>query len=175
MRCNGQFSENEYESLGRTKLELQEKVRSAQSRVSERAQWYTSEMAHLATQQAAGMALEQRSLAFIQRQLDNLSRIQSDMVLRHSLVLDELDAEDDYEPDEVEISGIPKDDALPSFGAQPYGESFAFDDDELSQLIAQEWARESGWGSVGETHQGTPRVCVWLVPKCFLNHRILTF
>jgi len=52
------------------------------------------------------------------------------MVLRHSLVLDELDAEDGHEPDGVEISGNPKDDVLKLFGAQSYGESFAIDDDE---------------------------------------------
>jgi len=42
------------------------------------------------------------------------------MVLRYSLVLGELGAEDGYEPDGVEMSGIPKDDVLTLFGAQSY-------------------------------------------------------
>ena len=45
---------------------------------------------------------EQRSLALMQRHLDNLSKLQSDMVLRHSLVLDALDEEDGYALDEPE-------------------------------------------------------------------------
>ena len=65
LRCDGQFSEDEYDLLDKKKQELQEKVRSSQRRVSDRAQWYAREMARLASQQSEEMMSEQRSLALM--------------------------------------------------------------------------------------------------------------
>ena len=103
----------------------------------------------------------QKRLGDIERQVENLTQAQSDMVLRESLVMDALDAEAGYAPDEPELS---------SSVDQSGGQLFGVDDDQLSAFLAL--GSSSGFG--GGMQQQTPQVCVPLVPMCSLSHRILT-
>jgi hypothetical protein len=160
-RCDGQYSEEEYQSIERKKSELQGKVREAQARMAQRAQWYAGEMARLAQQQSLEMLQEQSRLSQVERQLDGLSRNQSDMVVRACLVMDALDEEDGFEADVPEPS---------SSDAQPNGGLFAYDDEQLAELLAG----VSSQDFVGGTRQQTPQVCALPVPRCFLIHHSLT-
>ena len=160
MRCDGQFSEEEYDALERQKMVLQDKVKQARERLSQRAQWYAQEMARLAAQQVIELQAEQKSLQFVQRQLDGLTRRQSDMVVRHSLVLDALDEEDGHEPDVPEPLET---------GGQPNA-SPAFDDAQLEALMAFETNLDDQF-----LRQGSPSALgEFLVPRCFPSRRILT-
>lgn len=91
MKCDGRYSEDEYQALEMAKQELQKKVREAQDCMAHRAQQFVKEMAR-----------EQRLLDKLNRQLDCLYQRQSDMVARACSDLDALDAEDGHVPDEPE-------------------------------------------------------------------------
>ena len=88
MKCDGQYSEAEYQSLERKKLELRAKVVAAQVDMAQRAQEFASLMAQ-----------SQRNLEDMQRQIDNLTRGQSEMIVRAAAVMDALDTEEGFKPD----------------------------------------------------------------------------
>ncbi|KIW86590.1 uncharacterized protein Z519_12802 [Cladophialophora bantiana CBS 173.52] len=121
MKCDGQYSESEYQSIERKKSELRNKVQEAQARMAQRAQWYAGEMARLAQQQSLELLQEQSRLSQVERQLDKLTQAQSDMTVRACMVLDRLDEEEGYAPDEPEL---------------PIAREFAFDDGQLDALLA---------------------------------------
>jgi hypothetical protein len=147
--------------LERKKSELRAKVRESQTRLAQRAQWYAGEMARLAQQQSLEMLQEQSRLSQVERQLDKLSEAQSNMTVRACLVLDRLDEEDGFAPDEP---GQP-----PSAG--PTAEArFAFDDAELDALLGAGTSQDGFF-----LHPVTPRgTGSSLVPTCFPSYRILT-
>ena len=146
MKCDGQFSEDEYQSLQAQKEAPRNEVRAKHVRLSE--------LAH-------EILRAQKSLAGDELRIEGITRQQSDMVARYSWVLDALDAEDGYAPDEPEPS---------SSDAQPNGGFVAFDDAELEQLMLLGSGQDFGDG----TWQQTPQVCVPRVPKCFLIRYSLT-
>ena len=150
MKCDGQYSEAEYQSLEKSKHDLRKKVEMAQM-----------DMARYAAEFATNMAKSQKKLDNLQRRIDGLTQAQSDMVVRASAVLDALDAEDGFESDEPELS---------SGDVQPNVSPFAFDDAQLEALMSLETSQDGLF-----LHQGSPSALgEFLVPRCFPSRRILT-
>lgn len=164
MGCDGQFSEEEYQSAERQKQALRSKVRSAQSQLSIRAQELATRMAQMRREAqefvAESTKVEKLLLAY-EQQIADLTRTQSDMVVRQSWVLDALDREEGYEPDEPEPT---------SPDVPPSASQFAFDDGQLATLLAME-TNQDGFFELPTTQSetGSSRV-----PMSFLIRRTLT-
>lgn len=145
MKCDGQFSEDEFDLLEKQKEKLRDRVRAQHEHLSDL---------------ALSILRTQKSIAALEKQLGSVTKRQSDMVLRHSEVLDALDAEEGYEPDVPEPSGT---------GGQPNA-LFAFDDAQLEALMTFETNLDDQF-----LRRGSPSASgEFLVPKCSLSRRILT-
>lgn len=145
MGCDGQFSEEEFDNLERKKLNLRKRVEEQRQRLAELAQEI------LRTQSSLGAA---------EREIEGITRSQSDMVVRHSWVLDALDREEGYSPDEPE----------PSASGVSSGVVLAFDDEQLEALLSVDTTQ----GAPFLFAAASPGKGAYLVPRNFPSHRTLT-